>query len=198
MKFLFDLGGVFFNWDPEHFYKSIFSSKKEMKYFLTNICNNKWNLKQDAGRLIQDAENELISKFPNYIHQIKMYYANHRKMIHNVYQSSIDTLFELKSQNYSCYVLSNWSAETFVGMKDEYPFLKQFDELLISGEEKLIKPDQAIYELAISRFNLIPEKTVFIDDKLENIEVAKKLNFKIIHLLEPKDIKEEVNKILNI
>ena len=197
MKFLFDLGGVFFDWHPKYFYKSIFSSEKEMNYFLTYICNDEWNIKQDAGKLIKDAENELIQKFPQYSKEIKMYYANHRKMIRKIYQSSVDKLLELKSLNYLCYVLSNWSAETFVGMKDDYPFLNEFDDLLISGENKLKKPDLAIYELAISKFKLVPEKTVFIDDNLENITVAKKLNFKTIHLIDPNKIKEEIQKFIN-
>jgi len=197
MKFLFDLGGVFFDWHPKYFYKSIFSSEKEMNYFLTYICNDEWNIKQDAGKLIKDAENELIQKFPQYSKEIKMYYTNHRKMIRKIYQSSVDKLLELKSLNYLCYVLSNWSAETFVGMKDDYPFLNEFDDLLISGENKLKKPDLAIYELAISKFKLVPEKTVFVDDNLENITAAKKLNFKTIHLIDPNMIKEEIQKFIN-
>ena len=197
MKFLFDLGGVFFDWHPKHFYKSIFSSEKEMNYFLTYICNDEWNIKQDAGKLIKDAENELIQKFPNYSKEIKMYYANHRKMIRAIYQSSVDKLLELKSLNYLCYALSNWSAETFVGMIEDYPFLNKFDDLLISGQNNLKKPDIAIYELAISRFKLIPEKTVFIDDKLENILVARQLNFKTIHLINPNLINEELQKFIS-
>ena len=197
MKFLFDLGGVFFDWNPKYFFKSIFSSEKEMNYFLTYICNDEWNIKQDAGKLIKDAENELIQKFPQYSKEIKMYYTNHRKMIRKIYQSSVDKLLELKSLNYLCYVLSNWSAETFVGMKDDYPFLNEFDDLLISGENKLKKPDLAIYELAISKFKLVPEKTVFIDDNSENITAAKKLNFKTIHLIDPNMIKEEIQKFID-
>ena len=197
MKFLFDLGGVFFDWHPKHFYKSIFSSEKEMNYFLTYICNDEWNIKQDAGNLIKDAESELIQKFPKYSKEIKMYYLNHRKMIRGTYQRSVDKLIELKSLNYLCYVLSNWSAETFMGMKDDYPFLNKFDDLLISGENNMKKPDIEIYQLAISRFKLIPEKTVFIDDNLENILVAKKLNFKTIHLTDPNLINEKLQKFIN-
>ena len=156
MKFLFDLGGIFFDWAPKYFYQSIFSTKKEMDYFLTNICNNEWNIKQDKGRLIKEAEIELINQFPNYTKEIKMYYANHRKMIKRTFQSSIDMLFELKSRKYLCYVLSNWSAETFIGMEEAYPFLKKFDDMLISGNVKLIKPDKKIYQLAINKFNLDP------------------------------------------
>ena len=81
-------------------------------------------------------------------------------------------------------------------MTRDYPFLQLFDGLLISGEDKLIKPDQAIYQLAKKRFNLDPEETVFIDDKLENIEAAQKMNFKTIHLTNPKIIEMEIKKFL--
>ena len=197
MKFLFDLGGVFFDWDPNHFFVNIFKETEEREFFLNKICNDSWNLKQDAGRSINEAELELIPKFPKYESQIKMYYANHRKMIKGTFKKSIDVLNYLKNNNYECYVLSNWSAETFDGMVEDYPFLKKFDGLLISGEDKLIKPDLAIYHLAIERFNLVPQDCVFIDDKIENVEAAKNLNFNIIHLLDPKTIENDITKYLN-
>ena len=197
MKFLFDLGGVFFDWDPKYFFKDIFLDPKELEFFLTQVCNDTWNIKQDAGRTISEAENEIIPKFPNYEKQIKMYYSNHRRMIKRTFIDSIEVLNQLKLSNYLCYVLSNWSAETFKGMKDDYVFLNQFDGMIISGEDKLIKPNSAIYQLAIDRFDLDPEITVFIDDKLENVQAAKNNGFKIIHLIDPTKIKEEINFFLD-
>ena len=201
MKFLFDLGGIFFDWDPNYFFKTVFDDPKERDYFLKKICNDEWNIKQDAGRSAEEAELELIPKFPKYEKQIKMYYANHRKMIRGVFKESISVLDYLKKNNFECYVLSNWSAETFNGpqqsMIDDYPFLKNFDGLLISGEDKLIKPDPAIYQLAIKRFNLDPYKSVFIDDKIENIQAAKNLNFNTIHLTNPKTIEIDIRKYLD-
>ncbi len=196
MKFLFDLGGVFFDWDPHHFYKDVFKNQDEKDNFLNNVCNDQWNIKQDAGRLIRDAENELIKKFPNHENEIKLYYKNHRKMIRKIFQQSVDILIDLKNNNYECYVLSNWSSETFQGMKNEYPFLNKFDGLIISGEERLIKPDEKIYKLAINRFNLLPEETVFIDDKKENIVAANNLGFLTIHLTNPELIKQSINKFI--
>jgi len=196
MKFLFDLGGVFFDWDPKYFFENIFSDSANLEHFLSSVCNDEWNIQQDAGRTIKEAEEELIPKFPQYKEQIKLYYPNHRRMIKEVFSESIDILSELKERNYSSYVLSNWSAETFVGMTDDYPFLKHFDGLLISGEVKLIKPNPRIYELAMLRFNLVSKKTVFIDDKIENIRIAEKLGFNIIHLVNPKDIGKKVKEFL--
>ena len=71
MKFLFDLGGVFFDWDPDYYFKDIFESNKERDIFLSQVCNDEWNLKQDAGRTILEAETELITRFPHYEKQIK-------------------------------------------------------------------------------------------------------------------------------
>ena len=200
MKFLFDLGGVFFDWDPNYFYANVFETEDEKNFFLSEVCNDVWNIKQDAGRTIIEAESELIPKYPKYEKEIKLYYKNHRKMIRGTFEESIKVLNFLNKNNYKCYVLSNWSSETFYGphqsMLDDYPFLNKFDGLLISGEDKLIKPDPAIYELAIKRFNLIPKEAVFIDDKLENINAAKDLDFNTIHLINPNNIEAEINNFL--
>ena len=197
MKFLFDLGGVFFDWDPKHFYKDIFTNSDEMDFFLSEVCNNDWNLKQDAGRTIEEGEKSIISQFPLYREQIKMYYPNHRKMFRGTFSHSINILKKLKELNIECYVLSNWSAETFLGMEEQYPFLKLFDDMIISGRENLVKPDPSIYLLAIKRFNLKANQTIFVDDKLENIKTAKKLDFKTIHLIKPNKISDEISKFLN-
>jgi len=196
MKFLFDLGGIFFDWDPNHFYKKIFKNNDEREYFIKNICNDEWNIKQDAGRLIKDAEKELIVKFPDYKNQIKLYYKNHRKMFRGIFNNSIDVLKFLKEKKYECYVLSNWSWETFQNMENDYPFLKLFDGLIISGKEKIVKPNKEIYLLAIKRFNLKAKETVFIDDRIENIIAAKKLGFKTIHLINPELIENEIKKFV--
>ena len=76
MKFLFDLGGVFFDWDPHYFYKDVIEDKEERDYFLNNICNDEWNIQQDAGRLIKDAETDLIKTYPDYEDKICLLYTS--------------------------------------------------------------------------------------------------------------------------
>ena len=78
---IFDLGGVFFDWDPKFFFTKIISDKDEMDFFLTKVCNDEWNLAQDSGRSIEDGEKDIIKKFPEYENLIRQYYPNHRKMI---------------------------------------------------------------------------------------------------------------------
>ena len=189
-KFLFDLGNVFFDWNPERVLKPIFNDDERMNFFIKNISFPLLDTRCDAGITIEVAVNDAVKKFPDFEKEIKLYYPNHGNMVGGFFQKTVDIFYKVKNLNYPCYVLSNWSAETYEGMEDQYPFLKDFDGKIISGRDLLIKPDPAIYELAISRFDLIPEETLFIDDRLDNIEAAQKLNFQTIHLTDPTLIQE--------
>ena len=192
-KFLFDLGNVFFDWNPERILKPIFNDDERMNFFINNISFPLLDTRCDAGVTIEVAVNDAIKKFPEFEKEIKFYYPNHGNMVGGFFQKTVDVFYKIKELNYPCFVLSNWSAETYEGMEEKYPFLKDFDGKIISGRDFLIKPDPAIYELAISRFNLIPEETLFIDDRLDNIEAAQKLNFQTIHLTDPSLIQELID-----
>ena len=192
-KFLFDLGNVFFDWNPERILKPIFNDDERMNFFINNISFPLLDTRCDAGITIEVAVNDAIKKFPEFEKEIKFYYPNHGNMVGGFFQKTVDVFYKIKELNYPCFVLSNWSAETYEGMEEKYPFLKDFDGKIISGRDFLIKPDPAIYELAISRFDLIPQETLFIDDRLDNIEAAQKLNFQTIHLTNPSLIQELID-----
>ena len=196
-KFLFDLGNVFFDWNPERILKPIFNDDERMNFFINNISFPLLDTRCDAGITIEVAVNDAIKKFPEFEKEIKFYYPNHRNMVGGFFQKTVDVFYKIKELNYPCFVLSNWSAETYEGMEEKYPFLKDFDGKIISGRDFLIKPDPAIYELAISRFNLIPEETLFIDDRLDNIEAAQNLNFQTIHLTNPSLIQDLIDPYIN-
>ena len=196
-KFLFDLGNVFFDWNPERILKPIFNDDERMNFFINNISFPLLDTRCDAGITIEVAVNDAIKKFPEFEKEIKFYYPNHGNMVGGFFQKTVDVFYKIKELNYPCFVLSNWSAETYEGMEETYPFLKDFDGKIISGRDFLIKPDPAIYELAISRFNLIPEETLFIDDRLDNIEAAQNLNFQTIHLTDPSLIQDLIDPYIN-
>ena len=196
-KFLFDLGNVFFDWNPERVLKPIFNDDERMNFFINNISFPLLDTRCDAGITIEIAVNDAIKKFPDFENEIKLYYPNHGNMVGGFFQKTVDIFYKLKELNYPCYILSNWSAETYEGMEEKYPFLNDFEGKIISGRDFLIKPDPAIYELAISRFDLVPQETLFIDDRLDNIEAAQKLNFQTIHLTDPSLIQELIEPYIS-
>lgn len=189
-KFLFDLGNVFFDWSPERILLPILGSEDKLKFFIDNISFPLLDTRCDAGVKIEVAVKDAIEKFPEFEKEIRLYYPNHRNMVGGFFQKTVDVFYKVRELNFPCYILSNWSAETYEGMEDQYPFLKDFDGKIISGRDSLIKPDPAIYELAITRFGLIPEETLFIDDRLDNIEAAQNLKFQTIHLTDPSLIQD--------
>ena len=196
-KFLFDLGNVFFDWNPERVLKPIFNDDERMNFFIKNISFPLLDTRCDAGITIEVAVNDAAKKFPDFEKEIKLYYPNHGNMVGGFFQKTVDIFYKVKNLNYPCYVLSNWSAETYEGMEETYPFLKDFDGKIISGRDFLIKPDPAIYELAISRFDLVPQETLFIDDRLDNIQAAQNLNFQTIHLTDPSLIQELIEPYIS-
>lgn len=196
-KFLFDLGNVFFDWNPERVLKPIFNDDERMNFFINNISFPLLDTRCDAGITIEIAVKDAIKKFPDFENEIKLYYPNHGNMVGGFFQKAVDIFYKVKELNYPCYILSNWSAETYEGMEEKYPFLKDFEGKIISGRDFLIKPDPAIYELAISRFDLVPQETLFIDDRLDNIEAAQKLNFQTIHLTDPSLIQEFIEPYIS-
>ena len=196
-KFLFDLGNVFFDWNPERVFKPIFNDDERMNFFINNISFPLLDTRCDAGITIEIAVNDAIKKFPDFENEIKLYYPNHGNMVGGFFQKTVDIFYKVKELNYPCYILSNWSAETYEGMEEKYPFLNDFEGKIISGRDFLIKPDPAIYELAISRFDLVPQETLFIDDRLDNIEAAQKLNFQTIHLTDPSLIQELIKPYIS-
>lgn len=190
---IFDLGGVLIDWNPKYLYKKIFSDIDQCKWFLENICTNDWNEQQDGGRLIKEANKELIDKYPAYKGNIEAYYLRWEEMLNGPIEGTVNILKELKeNKKFRIYALTNWSAETFPRALELYEFLHWFDGRLVSGEENTRKPFKEIYELLIKRFNLIPSESIFIDDNLRNIKAAEDVGIKSIHFKNSDQLKEEL------
>jgi len=110
-------------------------------------------------------------------------------MLGGTISDSIDILYRLKQlQAYNLYALTNWSAETFPVALQRYDFLGYFDGIVVSGEEKTRKPFKRIYEIIINRYDLSPEKTIFIDDNINNVEVASTFGIHGIHFRNAKQL----------
>lgn len=178
---IFDFGGVLIDWNPRYFYKSVFKDPSEMEYFLKDICGPQWNMKQDSGYPITEATKELQELYPDYHNEIGMYHRNWDTMMGGEITENTKLLKVLKTK-YRLFGLTNWSAEYFPIVFERYPFFKNFEGIVVSGQEKMVKPEKEIYELLLSRYQILSNESLFIDDNLGNIEAAKELGFFTIHL----------------
>ncbi len=189
---VFDLGGVLIDWNPRHLYKKIFASPEEMEWFLSNVCTPQWNTQQDAGRPFAQGLALAKEKYPKYAAQIDDYYARWEEMLGGPIKGTVALWRELKDKGYRIYALTNWSAETFPFPKENYDLLRQLDGILVSGEERLVKPDPAIYARLLKKFGLPSPDCVFIDDNAANVAAAANLGFDAILFESPDALRAEL------
>ena len=194
---IFDLGNVLIKWEPRLLFRKIFHDEKEMEYFLTEICSPDWNEQQDAGRSLQDATDVLLAKYPEYSDQIKAYYGRWTEMLGGAIEGTVEILKEYKAMDtYRIYALTNWSAETWPTAVEKFDFLQLFEGILVSGQEKLKKPDPRIYQMILDRYGITPERSLFIDDSLRNIKGAQALGIHGIHFESPAQLRVNLQKML--
>jgi 2-haloacid dehalogenase len=190
---IFDLGGVLIDWNPRYLFKKIFSTEEEMEYFLNHVATSEWNAKQDAGRSLQEGTAWLIERFPQYSDAIRAYYERWEEMLGGEIKATIDIFYRLKAmRSYRLYALTNWSAETFIIARQRFAFLQDFDGIVVSGEEKTRKPFLDIYQRLIDRFQILPERSLFIDDVPENIEGAKQAGLHTCLFVSPDVLEQQL------
>lgn len=178
---VFDLGGVLINWDPRHLYRKLIGNEDDITIFLAEICNSEWNVKQDAGRPLAEATAERVALFPEKKSLIEAFYDRWEEMLGGEIAETVEILRELKTRGETLYALTNWSGETFPIALQRYDFLQWFDGTLVSGDEKMAKPDPAIFHLLLNRYGLQAQDCLFIDDSKTNIEAAIKIGFDTHH-----------------
>jgi len=192
---IFDFGNVLLEWNPRHVYQRYFPNDPEgMEHFLEEVDFMNWNAQQDKGRTFADGVALLSRQFPHYSGLIQAYQDNWRDSIGTSYTGTVKLLKELKQGGYLVYGLSNWSAETFPIGRRRFPFLDWFEGIVVSGDERLIKPDPRLFEILIRRYGLDPATTLFIDDSQENVEAAAGLGFIAIRYLDAEALRRDLRR----
>jgi 2-haloacid dehalogenase len=192
---IFDLGGVLIDWNPRYVYRRIFDTEDKIDWFFENICTDEWNENQDAGRLLQEATEELVAKYPEYEMEVRAYYDRWEEMLGGPIPETVEILRSLKeTKKYKIYALTNWSAETFPVALQRYDFLQWFDGIVMSGEERTRKPFPEIYQVLLDRFTINSSEAVFIDDNLRNIKGAEAVGIAGIHFQSPRQLLQDLKQ----
>lgn len=189
---IFDFGGVLIEWDPRNLYRRYFDQPHQMEQFLADVNFAQWNALQDKGRPFAEGIAELSSQFPHYAGHIYAIGEHWEETLGESMQGTVDILHQLKRAGYPLYALSNWSAETFPIARRKFDFFDLFDEIVISGEVGLVKPEPAIFELLLKKIDRTARECLFIDDADSNIEQANKMGFATILFESPEQLRAEL------
>ena len=189
---VFDLGGVLIDWDPRYLYRKLLDDEAAVEEFLATVCTPEWNAEQDRGRPFAEGVAELVQRHPVHAAAITAFHERWPEMLGGAVGSSVEVLAELRAAGVPVYALTNWSAETFGIARERFEFLEWFDGVLVSGEERMIKPDPAIFRLLLDRFGLDPAATFYVDDSEPNVDAAGRLGFDAVRFTTPAQLRRDL------
>lgn len=193
---VFDFGGVLLDWNPRHLYRKLFAGDEAaVDAFLTEVCPPEWNLAQDAGRDFDAAVAALMPAHRDKLPLILAWRDRFEEMIPDALHDTVAVARELKDRGVPLYALTNWSHETFPGQRRRFDFMDWFAGIVVSGEEKVAKPDPRIYRILLERYGLRAAEAVFIDDNPHNAQAASALGLHGVHFRSATELRRELQEL---
>lgn len=169
---IFDVGRVLFDWDLRHLFAKLIADQEELEWFVTNVVTPQWHFQHDAGRPLAEMLPELKAEFPDHAPLIDAYAARFNETIPGPMPGSLELVERLDAARVPLFAITNFGHEFWEGFRPTQPIFDRFQGIIVSGTEKLMKPDPAIYRLAIDRFGIDPAGALFIDDVAANVAGA--------------------------
>lgn len=171
---VFDCGNVLYGWDPESFLVRQIAEDEARLRFIEDIDLYAWHDTLDGGRPFDEAAAELSETFPHYAALIATWGERFGETITDPVPGVHAIVRELDARGVPIFVLTNFSADFWPPFHaKEKAFFDIFRDILVSGREKMLKPDPAIYYLALHRFGLKPEEALLFDDRQINVDGAR-------------------------
>ncbi len=192
MNIVFDLGAVLIDWNPRYLYRKVFTDEAKMEWFLQNVCHHEWNLEQDRGRSFDDGVKEAIARHPAWEKEIKLYRDRWMEMITGDIPGTVAILQELHGRSTPLYAITNFNGDTYRSISKQFSFLNLFRDVVVSGDEKLIKPDRAIFEILAKRNNIKLSDCLFIDDVGINVKGAEAVGMQGHHFTTPENLRKDL------
>lgn len=175
---VFDVGNVLYRWEPEALYAPLIPDPDARRWFLRHVVTPEWHFQHDAGRAFADTSRELIAKFPTHRDLIALWGPRFDETITGPIPGMIELVEALDAAGVPLFAITNFSAEFWGPFRAKRrDVFDRFRDIIVSGEERLTKPDPAIYQLARARFGLGVGEALFIDDRVENVAAAEANGF---------------------
>ena len=174
---LFDVGNVIVRWDPARLYKKIFADPAECAHFLAEVCTMAWHTDHDRGVAMAENAQTLIAKHPHYHAAIEAWSQRWDEMFDGCIPQTVKAIETLHRNGVPLFALTNMPSEKAAEVWTMSPVFDHFIDIVISGDEGLVKPDPQIYALACRRSGLAPHQLLFVDDSAANIVAAQALGF---------------------
>jgi len=174
---IFDVGNVLYQWDIRNLYSKRIDDPERLDWFVSNVVTPELHYQHDQGRELSPMVAELLASWPDERELIKAYVPNWLETIPGPVPGSLEVVRQLHDKGVPLFGITNFGIEFWDMFRPTAPIFNLFNDIIVSGAEKMVKPDPAIYRLAQQRFNIEPASAIFVDDRLDNVEGARACGF---------------------
>lgn len=188
---IFDLGKVLLNWEPDRAFAAVLPDD-EVAAVMEEISFSDWNHASDAGRPFDVGESELIKRFPHRSEAILAYRRHFARTLTGMVPGTNAIVAELQQAGVRLVALTNWSGELFPIARERFGILDRFEGIVVSGDERLAKPDPAIFTLLFERYHIDPVRAAFLDDSPRNCATARDLGITAIDFVDADSARDEL------
>ncbi len=170
---IFDYGNVLVDWNPSYLFLPVFNGDEEKcRYFTAHICNREWFTRMDRGEDMDTCVAELQAQYPQNADAVALFRDRWFDMCHGDIPGMLEIIQNLKQKGYGVFGLTNWPAATFAEARRRFKTIGSIENYVVSSSVHLAKPEPAIYQLLLSKYNLKAQECVFIDDRADNVNAA--------------------------
>lgn len=191
---VFDVGKVLYQWDMRRLFEQLIEDPDELDRFLSEVISIEWHSQHDAGRPAAEMIAERSAEFPHYAGHIRAWRDRFNETLPGPVPGSLEIVETLAASGVPLYAITNFGADTWAGFRPTAPIFDRFRDIVVSGDEKLVKPDAAIFELAQRRFRHAPHEMLFVDDNAANIAAARELGWQVHHFTDAATLAEDLRQ----
>lgn len=176
---VFDVGRVLIEWDLGALFTKLIADRDDLDWFLANVVTEEWHFQHDAGRPLAEMVPERKEQFPAHANLIDAYADRFLETIPGPVPGTTGLVERLVARDVPLYAITNFGAEFWVQFRPTLPALDHMRDIVVSGIERLAKPDPAIFRLAARRFGHAEKAMLFVDDNATNVAAARALGWQI-------------------
>ncbi|MEM6858013.1 MAG: HAD family phosphatase [Pseudomonadota bacterium] len=169
---VFDVGRVLYQWQLRALFEKLIDDPAELDWFLTNVVSEEWHFRHDRGETLAQMLPERIAQFPEHALLIAAYAARFNETVPGPVEGTHDLVRRLHAKGVPLFCLTNFGDELFRAFRCKHALFDLFEDIIVSGEERIAKPDPRIYQIVEERSGRSAGALFFTDDNPANVAAA--------------------------
>ncbi|SIT17513.1 HAD family hydrolase [Paracoccus saliphilus] len=192
---VFDLGQVLIEWSPEPAFSGHFDDQAAIRDWMARVDFNGWNRLQDGGRPLAEGLAAARAAHGDEAAPLENYTANFPLTIAAPVPGSWEIAEALKAAGHRLFAITNWSHDNWPAALTGYPRLQTlFEDIVVSGTERLLKPEPEIYLTLTRRNDIASGDCIFIDDSAANVEGARAVGMDAIRFTDSEALRQALKE----